>query len=130
MKILNIIFRVLLVLLCVSPVLGALGIFPAPTPDLYTTAEAYAFIMALYDTGYMNYLLAIVFAAVLALTLMNRMALAALLLLPLMINIVSFHAFLDGGLFSMGAIMADMLLVINVYFLWQNRTRYRALWAK
>ncbi len=130
MKILNIILRVVLGLLLVSPILGALGVFPPPTADLYNTPEAFAFIEMLMATGYITYIIAIVFAICLVLVIMNRMALVALLLLPIVVNIVGFHLFLDGGLFTSGAIMANVLLLLNAYFLWQNWGRYKVLWNK
>jgi len=127
MKILNIILKIVLCLLIVSPILGVLGIFPAPTPDLYNTPEAFAFISMLYTSGYIVYLMAIVFAISIVLIAMNRMALASLLILPITLNIVGFHLFLDGGLFVGGAVLADVLLILNIYFLWQNRQQYKAL---
>lgn len=130
MKILNVIFRIVLCLLIVTPILGAFGIFPAPTADLYNTPEAFAFIEILYASGYVIYFMAIVFAASILLIATNRMALASLLILPITVNIIAFHLFLDGGLFTRGAIMADILFLINVYFLWQNRSRYKTLWNK
>lgn len=128
MKILNIVFRVVLGLLLVSPILGALGVFPAPTADLYSTPEAFAFIDMLMKSGYITYIMAIVFAISIVLIIMNRMAIVALLILPIVVNIVAFHLFLDGGLFTAGAIMADVLLLLNAYFLWQSREQYKALW--
>lgn len=130
MKVLDIILRIIFGLLLVTPILGAFGIFPAPTADMYNTPEAFAFIDMLMQVGYINYIMAIVFAICLVLIIMNRMALASLLTLPIMVNIVAFHLFLDGGLFNAGAIMADVLLVVNIYFLWQNRAQYRGLWEK
>jgi putative oxidoreductase len=130
MKILNIVLKVLLCLLLVSPILGALGILPKPTPDLYNTPEAFAFIEMLFNTRYILYVEAFVFAVSIALIIMNRMAIVALLILPITVNIIGFHLFLDGGLFTPGAVMADMLLLLNAYFLWQNREQYKALWKK
>ncbi len=130
MKILNIILRVVLCLLLITPILGALGIFPAPTADLYNTAGAFAFIDMLSTTKYITYIMAFVFAAAIILTITNRMALTALLILPITVNIISFHAFLDGGLFTSGAIMGNVLFLINIYFLWKNRAHYRALCEK
>ena len=130
MKILNTIFRVVLALLLISPILGALGIFPPPTSDLYTNTEAFVFIDTLMKGRYITNIMAIVFAISIVLIVMNRMALVALLILPIVVNIVGFHAFLDGGLFSAGAIMADVLLFLNAYFLWQNRGQYKVLWNK
>lgn len=119
-----------MVLLLISPILGVLGVFPAPTADLYNSVQAFDFIDMLMKVGYINYMIALVFAVSIVLIVTNRIAFAALLLTPITINIVAFHAFLDGGLFTAGAIMADMLLVLNFYFLWQNRSRYKLLLAK
>lgn len=130
MKILNIILKIVLCLILVSPILGAFGIFPAPTPDLYNTPEAYNFIDALMKTGYLNYLIAIVFAISLLLIITGRMALAALLMLPVTVNIIAFHLFLDGGLFTTGAILGNVLFILNIYFLWQNKTHYKHLCNK
>jgi hypothetical protein len=130
LKILNIVLRVLLCLLLISPILGAFGIFPPPTPDLYNTPEAFAFIEMMLEGRYIAYTISAIFAITIVLTIMNRMALAALLILPITVNIISFHMFLDGGLFTAGAVMANALLILNVYFLWQNRSQYKGLWSK
>jgi putative oxidoreductase len=130
MKALNIILRVLLGLLLVTPILGAFGIFPAPTPDLYNNPQAFAFIDMLFQTKYVMYMMSVVFAISLVLIIMNRMALAALLLLPISLNIIAFHAILDGGLFTAGAIMGNVLFLLNIYFLWRNRDAYRDLLDK
>jgi len=130
MKIINIVLRVVLGLILLSPILGVTGIFPAPTPDLYNTPEAFAFIDMLMTAKYIIYIEVLVFFVAVILTIMNRMALAALLILPITVNIVGFHAFLDGGLLNAGAIMGNVLFLINIYFLWQNRDRYKTLWAK
>lgn len=130
MKILNWILQLVLIVIIGMPILGSFGIFPPPTPDLYNTPEAFAFIDALMKTGYLTHIMSAVFAICIVLILTKRMALAALLLLPITVNIVAFHLFLDGGLHMMGAIMADVLLVLNVYFLWRNRSQYRALLQK
>ncbi|KND49925.1 MAG: hypothetical protein AB197_00235 [Parcubacteria bacterium C7867-002] len=130
MKIFTIVLRVILGLLLFSPILGALGLFPPPTPELYNTTEAFAFIDILMNTGYLTQLIAIVFAIAIFLVITNRTALAALLILPITINIICFHAFLDGGLFTKGAIMANVLVLLNAYFLWHNRAQYRHLWNK
>lgn len=130
MKILNIILRVVLGLLFVSPILGVLGIFPAPTVDMYNNTQAFAFIQSLYSAGYIMWIMGLVFLVALVLTIMNRMATVALLILPITINIIAFHAFLDGGLFTAGAIMANVLFLINMYFLWVNKDRYKTLLMK
>ncbi len=131
MKVLNIIFRVVLGLLLVAPILGSFGIFPAPTADMYNTLEAFAFITVLMTAaGYITYIMTIVFVVCLFLIITNRMAFAAVLLAPITINIFSFHMFLDGGIFTTGAIMANILFLLNIYFLWRNRAQYRELVQK
>ncbi len=130
MKVINIILKILLIVLIFSPILGALGIFPAPTRDMYNTDVAYNFIAMLMSTGYIMWIMAAVFAVCIVLIFMNRMALVALLLLPITVNIIAFHTFLDGGLFAPDAILADVLLIINVIFLWQQRQVYKVLLNK
>lgn len=128
MKIINIILKIALSLILVTPILGAVGIFPPPTSDMYNTPGGFAFIEMLYATKYILYIEALVFLMAIILTIMNRMAVVAILILPIVVNIVSFHAFLDGGLLTSGAILADILLVLNVYFLWQNFPKYKIFW--
>ncbi len=130
MRIFNIILKVILVLMLISPILGTLGIFPEPTADMYKTSEAFEFINTLFAAGYIMWIMAGVFAVSIILVLQNKMAAVALLILPITVNIVGFHAFLDGGLFTASAIMGNVLALINIYFLWKNRTVYKALLVK
>ncbi len=129
MKIINPFFKIILCLLIATPILGVTGIFPAPTADMYTSREAFVFIDTLFAAKYIMYIIALVFLTAIILTIMNRMAIVALLLLPITINIIAFHAFLDGGLITPGAIMADILFALNIYFLWTNRGVYKQLWT-
>lgn len=78
----------------------------------------------------MMYMMAGVFFIALGLTITNRMALAALLILPISVNIIAFHAFLDGGLFTAGAIMGNVLFLITIYFMWVHRSQYKTLLEK
>lgn len=126
-KIIDIVLKVLLSLLMVMPILGATGIFPAPTADMYNTPEAFAFINTLMGAGYINAIMAIVFALALGALWTKRVALAALLILPLTVNIIAFHLFLDGGIFTAGSLMANVLVLLNVYFLYQQRAVYHTL---
>lgn len=123
----NIVLKVILSLILVIPILGTLGIFPAPTPNLYNTPRAFDFIKMLRDTVYINAIMSIVFAIAIVALWTKRTALAALLILPITINIVAFHLFLDGGLFTGGAMMGNILLLTNIYLLWQNREQYKSL---
>jgi hypothetical protein len=126
-KTFNIILKIVLVVLLLSPILGTLGIFPAPTPDMYNTALSYDFISMLMSTKYIMWMMSVVFLICIVQIFRNKMASVALLLLPITLNIIGFHLFLDGGLFTAGAVMADVLFLINIYFLWENRKAYKGL---
>jgi hypothetical protein len=52
---------------------------------------------------------------------------AALLILPITVNVVAFHRVLDGGLRAGGAVLGDIMLLINAYLLWQHRREYAPL---
>jgi hypothetical protein len=129
-KYLHIILKIAFSLVLFFPVLGILGIFPPPTRDLYNTDIAFAFIEMLTETGYINYIMGLVFITALGALWMRREALAAAIVLPITLNIVGFHAFLDGGLFTEGAIIGNLFLLLNLYFIWKNRAEYKHLWMK
>ena len=128
MKILHSIFRVLLGLLLATPVAGLFGVLPEPTEDMYAP-EAWAFISALMTSGYMMPLLAITCAICLVLIVMNRMALAAILLAPFTVNVIAFHWFLDPAPISAASVPAYILLVLNVFFLVYHKKSYEPLWS-
>jgi hypothetical protein len=120
--------KVVMTLILLMPILGITGMLGEPTPELYNTPEAYDFIMVLTDLGiYINY--ALVTTAALAIIAMwtGRTALAALLALPISVNVVGFHLFLDGGLFTMGAFLGNVLALINVYLIFEHRKAYQPL---
>lgn len=123
-KALNIILKALLTLILLMPILGATGIFPAPTPEMYNTKEAYDFIAILMAGKYIPILNALVFGLSIIGLWSNRVALAAALIFPVTLNIVCFHLFLDGGLFTSGAVAGNLLLLLNLYFLWDSRKEY------
>jgi putative oxidoreductase len=127
MKILRIILRILLGLLLLLPILGIAGVFPPPTADLYTP-NGWAYMEALMNAGYVMPVLGITFLAVLILTIMNRMALAAVLLTPVSVNIICFHTFVDTGLLSPNASLGIALFLLNAFFLWDNRKKYKGFW--
>lgn len=126
-KVFNVLLKLILSLILVMPILGATGIFPAPTQEMYNTKEAYTFIAMLMAGKYIVIIEALVFAPAIVCLWTKRVALAALLILPITVNIVGFHLFLDGGLFTGGAVMANVLLVLNLTFLWQERKEYTSL---
>jgi hypothetical protein len=121
--------KVLFILLLVSPILGAFGIFPPPTRDMYQSDAAFLFIQALMDS---YLILGISLSALCAIVsvLLGRTALGMLFALPLSVCVIGFHATLDGGLFTGGAIMGNILFLIVVYFMWKHRAVYNSLLEK
>jgi hypothetical protein len=120
MKIINTILKVILSIILIIPILGTLGIFPEPTADMYNNMQGYEFIKILMDSKYVMIMMSAVFLISLICLWTKRVALASLLLLPVSLNIVGFHAFLDGGLLTSGAVMGNVLLLLNLYFLWKS----------
>lgn len=128
MKIFDRICRVVLGLFIFMPILGVVGVFPAPTADMYTNPRAWQFISLLNDSKYVMYTMAFVFLICIVLIIKNRMALATLLLLPIVVNILGFHIFLDGGLLAKDAFLADGFGLLVIYFLYKNIGAYKALY--
>ncbi len=126
----HIVLKVVLSLIILMPIFGILGVFPSPTPDLYNTQEAFAFILMLMDTKYISILNAIVFAISLYLLWTRREALAAVLIFPITVNVVAFHLVLDGGLLTGGAVLGNIMLAINIYIFWKYRAQYASLLGK
>jgi hypothetical protein len=126
-KAIDVILKVVLSLILILPILGLLRVFPPPTPDLYNTSQAFEFIQTLEDVRYITIIMAVVHVIALVCIWTGRMAVAALLILPITVNVVAFHLVLDGGLHKSGAILGDIMLLLNAYFLWQQRSKYRAL---
>jgi putative oxidoreductase len=127
MKALTITMRVLLGLILLMPVLGALGVFPAPTASMYTP-QAWAFMKPLMDTGYMMPLIGLTCAAALVLLVTSRTALMAVVLVPLTVNVMLFHIVLEHEPLA-STIFGVLLLVLNIFFLWTERSKYQALFA-
>jgi hypothetical protein len=128
-KAIDVPIRVALSLILVLPILGWVGIFPPPTPDLNNTRQAFAFIQTITEGRYITIIMVMVHVVALVLLWTRRTALAALLILPITVNVVAFHAFLDGGLLTGGAVLGNIMLLINSYFLWQHRREYMPLLA-
>lgn len=130
MKIITIVLKVILSVILVLPIGGLLGIFPEPTADLYNTKQAFDFITMLNVAIYISYTMVIVHVIALYSLWTGREALAALLILPITVNVVGFHAFLDGGLLTGGAILGNIMLLINAYFMWKSREKYHSILSK
>lgn len=128
-KYLHIVLKIIFSLVLFLPILGVLGLLPPPTRELYNTNIAFSFIEMLAETAYINYMMVIVHIVALIALWTRREALAALLMAPITANIIGFHAFLDGGLFTSGAILGNILLVLNLYFLYINRVAYQNLFV-
>ena len=129
-KAIDIVLKVLLSLILITPILGLTGVFPPPTQDLYNTPEAFAFIQMMTEGRYISIIMAVVHVVALVCLWTRRTGLAALLILPITVNVVAFHAFLDGGLLTGGAVLGNIMLLINAYFLWQHRREYGPLLAQ
>jgi hypothetical protein len=76
---------------------------------------------------YINYMMAVVHVIALIALWTGREAIAALLVLPITLNVVGFHLVLDGGLFTAGAVLGNVMLLLNLYLLWVNRSAYLPL---
>ena len=129
-KWIDIVLKVVLSLILVLPILGLTGLFPPPTQDLYNTPEAFRFIEILNEDRYISIMMAVVHVIALVCLWTQRTALAALLILPITLNVVAFHLVLDGGLLTGGAIPGNIMLLINAYLLWQHRAKSRPLLAR
>jgi putative oxidoreductase len=129
-KIIDVVLKVVLSIILVLPILGTLGVIPPARPDMYNTPEAYAFIETITEGRYITITMVVVHVVALVCLWTRRTALAALLILPITVNVVGFHAFLDGGLLTAGAILGNVMLLLNAYFLWQQRRVYAPLLAQ
>lgn len=126
-KILHIVVKIVLSLIILLPIVGVTGALGEATRDLYNTDLAFSFIEMLTSVMYINYIMAAVLVVALIALWTKREALAALLIVPITVNVVAFHAFIDGGLLTGGAVLANVMLVLNAYLLWRNRAMYRSL---
>lgn len=126
-KYLHIAAKVIFSLILILPVAGSTGMLGEATRDLYNTDRAFAFIEMLTDVMYITYMMSIVHVIALIALWTRREALAAVLEVPISLNVVAFHLVLDGGLFTGGAVLANVMLLLNMYLLWKNREAYSTL---
>lgn len=120
-KHLHTVAKVIFSLILILPIVGITGVLGEPTRELYYTDQAYSFIQMLADVAYINYMMAVVHSIALIALWTKREALGALLVLPITLNVVGFHLVLDGGLLTAGAVLGNLLLILNGYLLWKNR---------
>jgi hypothetical protein len=117
-KYLHIFAKIIFSLILIMPILGATGIFPPATRDLYNTDAAFAFIEMLSTASYIMYMIVVVHLLAIFSLWTRREVVGALLVLPITLNVVGFHLMLDGGLLTGGALMGNIMLLINFYLLW------------
>lgn len=126
-KYLHIAAKVIFSLILLMPVLGATGIFPEATRDLYNTDQAFAFIHMLSTAAYIMYMMVVVHVFAIIALWTRREVVGALLALPITLNVVGFHFWLDGGLLTAGASMGNVMLLINLYLLYIHRAKLQTL---
>lgn len=103
---------------------GFLHFIPQPTE--MPSEPAMAFAVGLMKSGYMFPLIKGTEVAVGALLLANRfVALALVIIAPVIINIFAFHAFLAPS----GTVIASALVVLAAYLAWVHRGAYRPLFV-
>lgn len=104
---------------------GLLNLIPPPSTPLPAAAEAFG--AALFGTGYMFPLIKGTEVLAGALLLANCFVpLALVVLAPVLLNIVAFHAFLTPG----DVAMPLALLVAELYLAWAYRAAYRGLFVR
>jgi predicted lysophospholipase L1 biosynthesis ABC-type transport system permease subunit len=126
-KYLHIAAKLIFSLILLMPVLGATEIFPEATRDLYNTDQAFAFIQMLTTASYIMYMMAVVHILAIIALWTRREVVGALLALPITLNVVGFHFWLDGGLLTAGASMGNVMLALNLYLLYIHRDKLRTL---
>ncbi len=99
-----------------------LGLFGWEPP--VAGAEARPFQSAMHDAGYFLPIITAVFLVAGASSVLNLYgAMTTLVLLPISVNIVLFHAVLEGGQLP----LAIGFFAINCYLLWYYKEQYRLL---
>jgi len=103
---------------------GFLNFIPPPAAPV--PAGAMAFAGALLQTGYMFPLIKGTEVVAGALLLTNRFVpLALVIIAPVIVNIVAFHAFLEPS----GLVLALVIAAIEIALAWAHRASYRPLLA-
>lgn len=127
-KYLYIIVKVLFTAILLLPIAGSTGLLGEATRELYNTDAAFSFITQLTtDAVYISWMMTAVHILALIALWTRREALAVLLELPIVANVVGFHAFLDGGLLTGGAVLANIYLLLVLYLLYANRETLKPL---
>ena len=119
----KIVFSISLVFGIILVVLGTMAFMNLPLPGFYLP-KALAFLQALGDTGYMNYIMGIIQILVGLMFITRRyVALGAIILMPISFNIVIFHLFLDLKTIIPGLI----IFALNIFILYTEHDKYKSL---
>ena len=119
----KIVFSISLVFGIILVVLGTMAFMNLPLPGFYLP-KALAFLQALGDTGYMNYIMGIIQILVGLMFITRRyVALGAIILMPINFNIVIFHLFLDLKTIIPGLI----IFALNIFILYTEHDKYKSL---
>ena len=104
--------------------LGVLGFMKLPIPD-YPAAPK-SFLIALSNTGYINYAIELIFIIAGLMFVSGRyVALGALLLAPIIVNILLFHIFLDIKSIPLAVVVA----LLNIFIAYTERDKYKPLFV-
>jgi len=125
--------RIVTGLLFLAIFFSKFGFLPtaANSPQMFTS-EGFAFIQAINANGYLFPAVGIVSGAAGLAFLANRyVALAAIILLPITVNFALFHIFLGFPIDSIFSILREtfpyVFLVLNLYMVYRERSKYSAL---
>ena len=100
---------------------GAMAFTNSAIPEGYLE-KSIAFLQAMNDTGYFTYFLGLVQLAVGLMFVTRRyVALGAIILAPITVNIIVFHIFLDMKTIIPGLI----LLVLNLFVAYTEKEKYK-----
>ncbi len=95
-----------------------------PIPEY--PAKAKSFLIALGDTGYINYTIGVIFIIVGLMFVSGRyVALGALLLAPITVNIILFHIFLDIKSIPLALVVA----LLNIFIAYTEWYKYKPLFV-
>ena len=115
-QVIRIIFGIMLI------ILGSFSFMNLPIPDY--PAQAKAFLVALSNTGYINYTMGVIFIIVgLMFISGSYVALAALLLAPITVNIILFHLLLDVKSIILGLVV----FLLNIFIACTVWDKYKPL---
>lgn len=118
MKYAPVVLRVLLAIpMIVFGLNKFLGFIPMPTPE--EGSQAAAFMMAMYGTYLAKFVALGEITGGLLLLCKRTSALGAIILMPILLNILAFHLFVEGE--AQGMLIGILLLIFDLIILYLNR---------